>query len=177
MALGAVFAYSEFTSDQGVTYKLSIYDSTYGAGSYEFTCGGDGFVLTYKGQGDERYQPIKSSSVTFEMNIPNTSSALYSIPNNLQTAEQGRYKLKIERSTNGGVSYDDYWNGVIVADVAEFEDVSFPAFYKFTAVDGLSLMKKVPFDTDIYNGVVGSPTSLYTFTNILQIQTDNIINK
>jgi hypothetical protein len=167
MALGDLFAYSEFTSDQGVTYKLSIYDSTYVAGAnHEFTVGGDGFELTYKGEGDERYEPIKASSVSFEMNVPSVSSPLYTIPNNLQSSEQGRYKLKIERSTNGGSTYDDFWHGVIIADIAQFEDVSFPAFYKFTAVDGLSLMKKISFDADVYQ----TPTDkddLKTFAKLI----------
>ena len=167
MALGTEFAFSEFTSDQGVTYKLSIYDSTSPVGTTEFTVSGDGFVLTYKGEGDERYEPIKASSVSFEMNVPSVSSPLYTIPNNLQSSEQGRYKLKIQRSTNGGSTYDDFWHGVIIADIAQFEDVSFPAFYKFTAVDGLSLMKDIDFNRDVYNGVSGEMTSLYTFTNIL----------
>lgn len=166
MALGTEFAFSEFTSDQGVTYKLSIYDSTSPVGTTEFTVSGDGFVLTYKGQGDERYEPIKSSSVTFEMNVPNISSPLYTIPNNLQSSEQGRYKLKIERSTNLGVTYADFWHGIIIADIAQFEDVSFPAFYKFTAVDGLSLMKKISFDTDVYQ-TPEDKDDLKTFAKLL----------
>ena len=167
MALGTEFAFSEFTSDQGVTYKLSIYDSTSPAGTTEFTCGGDGFVLTYKGEGDERYQPIKASNVEFQMNIPSVSSPLYTIPNSLQNSDQGRFKLKIQRSINGGLVYDDFWHGIIVPDVAEFEDVSFPAFYKFTALDGLSLMKDIDFNRDVYNGAVGDLDELYTFTNII----------
>jgi hypothetical protein len=166
MALGTEFAFSEFTSDQGVTYKLSIYDSTSAVGTTEFTCAGDGFVLTYKGEGDERYEPIKASSVKFQMNVTSISSPLYAIPNNLQSSEQGRYKLKIQRSTNLGVTYADFWHGVIIPDIAQFEDVSFPAFYKFTAVDGLSLMKKIPFDRDVYQ----NPTDkddIKTFATIL----------
>ena len=166
MALGDLFAFSEFTSDQGVTYKLSIYDSEYSNPSvnHEFTCGGDGFVLTYKGEGDERYQPIKASNVEFQMNVPSISSELYSIINNLQSSDQGRYKLKIERSTDGGTIYNDFWHGIVIADIAEFEDVSFPSFYKFTAVDGLSLMKDVKFDSLVYQT---NKDTLYTFANII----------
>ncbi len=167
MALGNLYAYSEFTSDQDVTYKLSIYDSEYAAGtSYEFTSGVDGFSLTYKGNGDERYQPIKSSSVSFNMNVPSTSSPLYTIINNLQSSSQDRYKLKIERSINGGLVYADFWHGIIVSDIAEFADVSYPAFHQLTATDGLGLMKDIDFNRDVYDGTNGTLDGSYTMANI-----------
>ena len=167
MALGTEYAYSEFTSDQDVTYKLSIYDSTSPAGaSREFTVGGEGFVLTYKGIGADRYDPIKSSSVTFEMNIPSTSDDLYTIITSLQSGEQGRFKLKIERSINAGASYNDFWKGIIIPDIAVFEDTPFPSFYRFTATDGLSLMKDTPFDQDVYQ-TAADKDDPYTINNII----------
>ena len=154
-----LYAYSEFTSDQGVTYKINVYDSTYSGATTEFSCGADGFVLTYQGIGDERYQPIKSSSITFEMNVPDTSSTLYTLITNLQGGAQGRFKIKIERSEDLGINYYDFWHGVLIPDIAIFEDVPFPSFYKFTATDGLSLMKDIAFDTDVYQSAGDKATS------------------
>ena len=46
MALGYILCDSEFKSDQGVQYKITIYDAE---GSldldYPLTCGSDGFIL------------------------------------------------------------------------------------------------------------------------------------
>ena len=167
MALGNERLYSEFTSDQNVTYKLSIYDSDYSGSSSEFNVDSTGFELTYKGEGDERYEPIKASTLTFNMYIVGISSPTLAFVDLIQTAEQGRLKLKVQRSTNGGSTYSSYWHGIIVSDIATLEDMSTPFIFKVKAVDGLSLMKDVNFNRDVYNGSNGTLTGLYTFENIV----------
>lgn len=167
MALGNERLYSEFTSDQNVTYKISIYDSDYSGSSSEFNVDSTGFELTYKGEGDERYEPIKASTLTFNMYIVGESSQTLAFVDLIQTAEQGRLKLKVQRSTNGGSTYSTYWHGIIVSDIATLEDMSTPFIFKVKAVDGLSLMKDVDFNRDVYNGSNGTLTSLYTFENIV----------
>ena len=53
MALGESRIQSEFTSDQNVTYKLSIYDSNLAfPATNSVTAGADGFTLTYDGDHD-----------------------------------------------------------------------------------------------------------------------------
>jgi len=163
MALGYILCHSEFKSDQDVQYKITIYDAE---GSfdldYPLTCGADGFVLNYDGKGKKRYNYIQASKVNFELNIPNASHPAAAMITNLSTADAGRYKVLIESSTNSGVSYQNYWRGVIVADIQKRKDISYPYFFDFTAVDGLSLMRDVPFNKDIYNGVNDDVTNLRT---------------
>lgn len=167
MALGNERYRGEFKSDQGVYYRIKIYDSDYtGVTVNSFRCDSTGFKLTYKGEGDERYQPIKSSSINFGMYIEGSSHETGLFVNLLQTAEQSRFKVQIDRGTNG-VAYTTFWRGILTNDIIQIEDVSYPYKIKVKAVDGLSMMKDIPFNRDVYNGSSGSLTSLYTFENIV----------
>jgi hypothetical protein len=163
MALGYILCHSEFKSDQGVQYKITIYDAE---GSldldYPLTCGADGFILNYDGKGKKRYNYIQASKVNFQLNIPNASHPAAAMIANLSTAEAGRYKVLIESSSNSGASYFNYWRGVIVSDIQKRKDISYPYFFDFTAVDGLSLMRDIPFNKDVYNGVNDDVTNLRT---------------
>tara|TARA_R110000765_G_scaffold29229_2_gene69890 strand:+ start:345 stop:2342 length:1998 start_codon:yes stop_codon:yes gene_type:complete len=163
MALGFTLCHTEFKSDQGVQYKITIYDAQSGFDlNLALTCGADGFVLNYDGKGKKRYNYIQASKVNFQLNIPSAGSAVAGMIANLTTADAGRYKVLIESSTNSGISYEHYWKGVIVADIQKRKDISYPYFFDFTAVDGLSLMRDVPFNKDIYNGVNDDVTNLRT---------------
>ena len=167
MALGDDRLYGEFRSDQGIYYKISIYDSEYSGGASEFRLDGNGFILTYKGEGDDRYEPIKSSSCEFSFYVEGDSStptgAFISL---LKSAPQGRFKVEIGQGTDGS-TYPAWWRGIIVSDIIELEDESYPRKVKIKAVDGLSLMKDIPFNRDVYNEVNGNVQSLYTFENIV----------
>jgi len=168
MALGGIRSHAEFKSDQGVQYRLRIYDSEQVSDlNYELNVGAEGFVLTYDGRGKKRYEFIKGSRVDFELNVPNAAHPIQSMINDLPTSEQGRWKLSIEASDDDGVTYDPFWYGVITSDVVDRKDISYPYFVNLTAVDGLSLLRDVPFNKEVYDGVTGSPTTLYSFVNVI----------
>ena len=168
MALGFKYVHSEFKSDQGTLYVMEIYDAEGSiALNYPVTCGPDGFTITYEGRGKKRYEYIKASKCSFQLNVPNASHPLQALIDNLAGSEQGRYKIKIKYSINNGVSYTNYWHGVITPDIVERQDISYPYFMDFQASDGLALMRDVPFNKDVYNGTNGSPTTLYTFANVI----------
>ncbi len=168
MALGNERLYGEFRSDQGIYYKIRIYDSEYTGGtSNEFRCDSNGFILTYKGEGDDRYQPIKSSSIEFSFYVEGDSSTpTGAFIDLLKSAAQGRFKVEVGQGTNG-TSYPEWWRGIIISDIVELEDESYPRKVKIKAVDGLSLMKDIPFNRDVYNGSFGQLKGLYSFRNIV----------
>ena len=121
MALGYKLCESEFKSDQGVQYKITIYDAESAFDiTNPLTCGADGFVLNYDGKGKKRYNYIQASKVNFQLNVPDSGSNLNGMIANLSTADAGRYKVLIESSTNDGASYFNYWRGVIVSDIVVF---------------------------------------------------------
>ena len=168
MALGTTPLKSEFKSDFGIQYRIKIYDSTNALGNSEvpFTVDSNGFTLTYKGKGKERYDTIKESTLEIGMYYGSTGTAKQFI-NALQTSDQGRFKISVERSTNSGSTYSSYWYGVITADIMTLPDESAPSLAKIKASCGLSLMKDIPFDRDVYNGTNGNLNSLYTIRHIV----------
>lgn len=168
MALGTTPLKSEFKSDFGIQYRIKIYDSTNALGNSEvpFTVDSNGFTLTYKGKGKERYDTMKESTLEVGMYYGSTGTAKEFI-DALQTSDQGRFKISVERSTNSGGSYSAYWYGVITADIMTLPDESAPSLAKIKASCGLALMKDIPFDRDVYNGTNGNVNSLYTIRNIV----------
>ena len=166
MALGNEEFYSEFSSNTNVDYKVTIYNSDYsGATSTKFTLE-NGFTLTWDGRNQDRYHAIKASSCQFTMLVNDTAHETFI--NSLRNAKQNQYKVKIEADTSGtGAGYSDYWYGVIIPDVGAEDDVYLPRPFSFRAVDGLSLMKDIAFNTNVYNGVISSVTQLRTFKNII----------
>lgn len=148
MALGNPKYYSEFTSDQGVDYKITIYDEDWTAGvQYQFTLM-DGFKLTYDGRGKERYQAIKGSKLEFTAWVDSSVPTFDTFVDGLNQTIQGRYKIRCERDDGSG--YNNYWLGVLVPDLADKEDEAGPRAVTFKCTDGLSLLKDVDFDQSIY---------------------------
>lgn len=168
MALGNERLMSKFQSDQGKFYKVRIFDSDFPSGYFNlFRLDGNGFTLTYKGEGDDRNAPIKASTCEFGMYVEGDASTPTGVfISLLKDAPQGRFKLEIRISDTDG-SYQQFWRGIIISDIIELEDESFPRLVKIKAVDGLSLMKDIPFNRDVYNGVNGNVKGLYTFENIV----------
>ncbi|MAJ72460.1 hypothetical protein CMK13_05600 [Candidatus Poribacteria bacterium] len=169
MALGVNFLRSEFQSDNGTYYRIDIYDSTnaLGPGLSTFVVDENGFTLTYKGKGRERYDPIKESNVTigmfFDLDIVDKPGQFIGA---LQTSDQGRFKIKISRSDDG-TNFGDYWLGIVLADIFTINDESGPRKANIKATCGLALMKDIPFNRDVYNGDFGDVNILYTFSNIV----------
>ena len=169
MALGTTPLKSEFKSDAGVQYRIKIFDeeTSLGNGQVPFTVDSKGFVLTYKGQGKERYDTIKESTLEFGMYYGETGTAR-SFINAIQTSTQGRFKVSVERSTNSGTTYSPYWRGVILADIMTLNDESAPSLAKIKASDGLSLMKDIEFDRDVYNGMNSLRTLVHYVGNMFE---------
>lgn len=160
MALGSVRLKGEFKSDEGVDYVVDIYDANHVGGYTSVTLGSDGFKLKYSGSGKERFDPIKASQVTFE--VFEYSSAVGNVIDELATGEQGDFKVKI---TKDGSSF---WNGILLTDVSSTKDESLPRSHQLRAVCGLSLMKKLDFNSKVFDGVNSTIDGLHTHLRILQ---------
>jgi hypothetical protein len=92
MALGNERLMSKFQSDQGKFYKVRIFDSDFPSGYFNlFRLDGNGFTLTYKGEGDDRNAPIKASSCEFGMYVEGDASTPTGVfISLLKDAPQGR---------------------------------------------------------------------------------------
>tara|TARA_R100001460_G_scaffold50092_1_gene88411 strand:+ start:2180 stop:4207 length:2028 start_codon:yes stop_codon:yes gene_type:complete len=167
MALGTTALVSEFKSDYGYQYRIKIFDEdgTFSS-STPFTVDSNGFILNYKGKGKERYDTIKESTLEVGMYYGSTGTAK-SFIDSLQTSNQGRFKISVERSVNSGLSYSDFWYGVLLADIMTLPDESAPSRATIKASCGLALMKDIDFDRDVYNGSNGAINGLFSTRNFV----------
>lgn len=87
--------YGCFKDDNENFYQVEIYSETVNVVSAqdEFTLGSDGFTLSYKGQGADIDDPIKSSecSFTFYSKEPTDDAFFLDVMN----AEVGKYLVRI----------------------------------------------------------------------------------
>ena len=137
----------DFYSEQNDTKWSINIDKRTGGGSPDiFLCTSEGFVLSMDGKDDDLLAPIKTSSVTFNMVVPEGSS-LESIFDDLNTAaseNENEYIVTIYRYYDG--AWRRYWFGVLLSDLAEIQDTSPNRIVKIKAVDGLTKLKYKQFN-------------------------------
>ena len=130
--------FSEFKSDQGVFYRIEIFDEDYtGTTPDEFSVTGNGFELKYSGQTDNIYSPIIGSAVSIGMYIKDTATTNF--VNSLKLYQENRYFVKIFKNA----SLDFYWGGYIMQDVIAIEDASSPYVLELQATDGIAKLKNI----------------------------------
>jgi hypothetical protein len=138
---------AEFQNDQGIYYKLEIYDSLTGSpSSFTLQLGASGFELNYEAKDRSRFSGVIPSNVKFDI-IPRDSSE-QTVIDDIAAAAYGRFQLKILKSSDG-VSYNNYWVGNILSDVSSRQNLSFQAGTQqtITATDGLAELVDVAWTT------------------------------
>jgi len=161
MALGNVRATAEFQSDRGRYYKIEIYDEDWTGASESFNVDGDGFQLKYDGNGKNRWFGMMASTLSFTFFVENATHNTFMTE--IATRDQGKIRVKVLTGTTSTPT-DVFWVGTVLPDVGNFTDESFPTKHKLVAVDGLSLLKGIAFDRDVYQ----TDDFLYTFLNVIQ---------
>jgi len=131
--------YGEFKDDLGRRYKIEILQNGYSGGVTTFNVDERGFELTYPGEGQDIYAPMKASECTF--GLISTSGIQDLLIQQIFENSEGEFILKIGVDVNGGNSYVPYWRGVIVADTIEEKDEYYPRLYEVRASCGLEFLK------------------------------------
>ncbi len=159
--------YGSFRNIRDELYKIEIHDSTYSNAPHEFTLRGSGFDLSYNG-GKETYQLIKSSTLTFVINIDR--AVLKVLPSEIaSTTDIGRFGVKLfkDDTFNGskpdGSNYNLYWLGCINKRIMSIEDAAYPFDFKVSAVDGIELLKNYTYNNSSSNYVFEDRLSVVQF--------------
>ena len=137
--MAVVYAVSEFTDDNDVTWKVKIVDSTISTGdlNHAFTLGPDGFRLNYAYDNFDRSRPILGSKVMLTLFHPDDNDSVFNtLYNNLDSAVEGTYRIEIFRDPDG---------------VNEAVSI--------TAADGLANLKGIDYNDD---GTAYAGTDLIT---------------
>lgn len=169
--------YSEFITDLGVRYRISLMGSAVGYlvtedndvitseaadllgfdGLSEFTqevtADGQGFTLSYEGDDNNRFEEFKESSVSWGFYVPN--AAVENFLFDLEDDDNNSYYLIVEESVNS--NWERRWVGPLELGNATWEDAGFPYRYELVATDGLAQLGDVMYNDPIDNPTLEDP--------------------
>ena len=133
----------DFRSDQGIYWRVDIWDEDFSGSVTEFTAEGEGFSIDYQGQGDKRDGNIKASSCKVPVLIQDSS--FETMLTDILTSDEGRFKLIIYK---GSGSYTDsfanvFWIGDVLNDLGDLQDTYYPYAYEIAATDGIGKAKDI----------------------------------
>lgn len=162
--MAVVYAVSEFTDEKGTDWKVKIVDGTISSGdlNHAFTLGPDGFRLTYDFNNYDRCKPIIGSKVDITLFHPDDNDAVFNtLYSNLDTAEEGTYRLEIYRDPDG--TNETWWVGEILPEQTIIPDDYPHAAVNITAADGLGNLKGIEYNNDgsAYTGTDKIITHVY----------------
>lgn len=130
-------------NDQGLYYKWQILDSDYVGSATELVA--VDIEFDYKGQNNNRWDSVWGSQVTLVAKST-ASINLDTLISDIQGAEEGRFNVVVEKSTDG-VTYNFEWIGIVLNDLSNGTD-EMPTTYEIVAVDGLGALKGINFNVD-----------------------------
>ena len=145
----ALKSYDILSDHYSNTYSIEVLDmqGVYGSG-FRFNVG-DGLQLSYESQSDERFTPIKGSSLTIPIQIQNASQEGIILTQMLNSITYGedRWIVKVTKNT------DLFWVGVVVFDLWQRQDMSYPYTFNLVATDGLARLKELEFTAMLNNNI------------------------
>lgn len=171
--------YSEFITDLGVRYRISLMGSAVGYlvtedndvitseaadllgfdGLAEFTqevtADGNGFTLSYEGDDNNRFEEFKESSVAWGFYVPN--AAVENFLFDLEDDDNNSYYVIIEEQVSG--NWQRRWVGPLELGNATWEDAGYPYRYELVATDGLAQLGDVMYNDPINNTTLQEPNS------------------
>ena len=131
------------TTHSNKKYTVELWDSTYNStGVTELTLFGEGFQITYEGQGDEIYAPVKGSACKVYAGITRGAEGTLLqdwIYQSVLTTQEDLYHVAIYDETSL------YWLGVILPSLGNEPDDSRPYDFIIQATDGLARLKDKEF--------------------------------
>lgn len=149
------------TTHSNKKYTVELWDSTYNStGVTELTLFGEGFQITYEGQGDEIYAPVKGSACKVYAGITRGAEGTLLqdwIYQSVLATKEDLYHVAIYDDTNL------YWFGVILPSLGNEPDDSRPYDFIIQATDGLARLKDKEFTLATSNllNILG-PTNNFT---------------
>lgn len=136
MALRFYNEHQSIDGQGGITWRLEIHDADFVGEEYEFKVA-DGASLNYRGKGEDVYEPVLASSLSFTMMIEDTTHE--DLIEDVITANEGRFTVVVKKD---GVFY---WAGVVNSYDGEIQDAYYPYGFRISAVDGLALLKNYEY--------------------------------
>lgn len=147
--------YSEFKTDKDVTYRVSLMTTGTASVFQEVTADGSGFVLSYEGDDNNRFEEFKESSVSWGFYVQN--STIENFLFDLEDDDDGSYYILVEEKVSQ--SWERRWVGPLELGNASWEDMSFPYRYELVATDGIAQLGDVLYNDPLNNTTLNDPDS------------------
>lgn len=173
---------STWPDRSGIEYRLIIYDRDYvGETITEFSMPRNGIVLNHEGDQNDPFKRICPTKLQWTMflSLETYSSEqvteLESFYNDISTSYEGRFYCTLRENVIGGTVM---FRGKILPDIGELV-LNGLGEIRFTAVDGLSVLKDVEYRPEDYSDLVAEEAiKTYTFnSHFQQILMKSDVNK
>lgn len=159
---------SVFYSEKGRKWILNIDDNNFSGQFYDV----DILDAQISWQSDielglERYASLIPSNFKFSILINTTQKQ--ALLTDFLVSSEGRFTVRLIGHDSSNLP-NFYWNGYVLADLVEYEDVSLSIGYAYTinAVDGLGWLKGIDYKPDGYDFYSGDDTIINHVNNCLQ---------
>tara|TARA_R110000765_G_scaffold137667_1_gene237359 strand:+ start:799 stop:3270 length:2472 start_codon:yes stop_codon:yes gene_type:complete len=151
-----------YTSLNGWGYKLQIWDRNWNGETNSFNISDTAAVIKYDSGGDDKMNPLMASSMCFDFIVENSTQQayinLFLRPNTAQ--EKDIYFILYKTKD---VGYEMVWGGFMISDLDTTTDEFYPYIVKLEAIDGIALLKDIPFVKNALNADVGPFTLPETY--------------
>lgn len=147
--------YSEFQTDKGVTYRVSLMTTGTAPIFEEVLADGNGFTLSYEGDDTNRFEEFKESSVSWAFYVKNSTVEDFLF--DLEDDEDGIYYILVEEKVS--TVWERRWVGPLELGNASWEDMSYPYRYELVATDGLAQLDDVLYNDPLDNATLEDPAT------------------
>ena len=138
MAFGKV-RHSQILSQAGNTWDVEIYKNGFSGTSLEFNMQGEGFEITWNGQGDTLDTHFFGSELTLYYYVENQTDENFMYNEVLATGEKNFY-IRIYK-TESGSTKKIWWYGWLTPAFDNIENTPFPYVMQLTATDSYGFFK------------------------------------
>ena len=133
-----------YTSLNGWGYKLQIWDRNWNGETNSFNISDTAAVIKYDSGGDDKMNPLMASSMCFDFVVENSTQQayinLFLRPN---TAKEKDIYFILYKTKD--IGYEMVWGGFMISDLDTTTDEFYPYIVKLEAIDGIALLKDIPF--------------------------------
>tara|TARA_R110000787_G_scaffold100060_3_gene204898 strand:+ start:7938 stop:10364 length:2427 start_codon:yes stop_codon:yes gene_type:complete len=143
--MGGIAWKCEYVSLNGWKYKLTIWNKNQlTSPETAFNIGPKGAVIKYDSTGDNKFNELMCSSMTFDFVVKSQLERAWIYQYiRANTANEKDIYCALEKWD--GTSWSLAWSGYMILDLDTKHDESYPYTLTFKCVDGLALLKEIPF--------------------------------
>lgn len=126
----------------GNVWKAELLEKNFSGTAERLNGSGNPVMIQQNGQGDERYEAVKGSECTLSFESATDFKFL-----NLFTADNRKYRVDVYTGPPAG-PMNLFWTGYVLPELYSEPYTQPPYFVSIKAVDGLAMLKYVPFPLD-----------------------------